>query len=351
MRDRLARRYRRLMLTYPRAYRRARGDELLATLLEAAPPERARPTVREAADLLRHGLRARLGRPASRSVVTWALLTALISGLFGAAFATRAGWETARPLPAPAETSAMLTEIVPDVPWSEPNPPPGRQFGIYGQSLSWDMRDNLLFGDGGEYSQVGVGSTVHGGSYADPQKAVDEAVANLENHGWTVSPVYRPDFRSWLTSVSARRGDLVLTFEVFWDSTPDTTYLYASFSRTAPPAVWPCGIAGGLLAGLVAFLLFGWASRRVEGRHPAGWVVRVLFGLTLLLWWAPTLFAVTLVAASHVTEPRQSWEPMWEWFGQPTYSLFFVVGGGGALLALALSALPKRSEATLIART
>ncbi|MET7965904.1 hypothetical protein [Micromonospora sp. NPDC005305] len=59
--DPLARRYRRLLLGYPRAYRRDRGEEILGLLLDGAPAGRTRPTLREAADLLRAGLRCRLG--------------------------------------------------------------------------------------------------------------------------------------------------------------------------------------------------------------------------------------------------------------------------------------------------
>ena len=131
----LARRYRRLLFAYPRGYRRARGAELVGALLDAAPPGRSRPTVREAVDLVRHGLRARLGRPASRSVVAWAVLTAVISGVFTAAFATRAAWETARPVPRTAEARAMLAEILPGQEFAGIEDAPA-QFIIYGQPLS-----------------------------------------------------------------------------------------------------------------------------------------------------------------------------------------------------------------------
>lgn len=51
--------YRRLLLSYPTAYRQARGEELLSTLLAAAPPGRRRPTIAEAFDLVYHGIRTR----------------------------------------------------------------------------------------------------------------------------------------------------------------------------------------------------------------------------------------------------------------------------------------------------
>ena len=41
--DRLERRYRRWLLACPAEYRRERGDELVATLLDLAGPNRTRP--------------------------------------------------------------------------------------------------------------------------------------------------------------------------------------------------------------------------------------------------------------------------------------------------------------------
>ncbi|MEV8630058.1 hypothetical protein AB0395_00235 [Streptosporangium sp. NPDC051023] len=64
----LERRYRRLLRSYPRAYRDAYGRELLATLLEVAEPERTLPSARESFSLVTSGLRTRMihmtGRPA-----------------------------------------------------------------------------------------------------------------------------------------------------------------------------------------------------------------------------------------------------------------------------------------------
>jgi hypothetical protein len=114
MSDPLTRRYRRLLLAYPHDYRRSHGDELLGSLLDAAQPGRTRPTGRETANLVRHGLRCRLGRPASRSVVTWATLTAVICGLFTAALATWAAWHTSQPLPDRTEAVAILSTALPD---------------------------------------------------------------------------------------------------------------------------------------------------------------------------------------------------------------------------------------------
>jgi hypothetical protein len=63
----LERRYRRLLGLYPPAWRAARLEEVLAVLLACAEPERSRPGMRDAADLLRHALAERV-RPTGRSV-------------------------------------------------------------------------------------------------------------------------------------------------------------------------------------------------------------------------------------------------------------------------------------------
>ncbi|YCK33766.1 hypothetical protein ACNF49_06600 [Actinomadura sp. ATCC 39365] len=56
----LERRYRKLLLAYPRTYRAAHGDELLDVLLESAAPGRRVPVPREAWGLLRGGVRSRI---------------------------------------------------------------------------------------------------------------------------------------------------------------------------------------------------------------------------------------------------------------------------------------------------
>jgi hypothetical protein len=67
MSGRLRRRYERLLFTYPPAYRRAYGEEMLSTLLEAARPDQRFPAPREAASLLLGGLRTRARQAAQQS--------------------------------------------------------------------------------------------------------------------------------------------------------------------------------------------------------------------------------------------------------------------------------------------
>jgi len=351
----LARRYRRLLLAYPRAYRRSRGEELLSALLDAALPERTRPTAQEAADLIRHGLRARLGRPASRTVVVWAVLSAIISGLFIAGFATRAAWETARPLPKTAEVRTMLAQILPGQEFTGIEDPQA-MFVFNGQPLTWDTANDLLWGDGGEYAQSGIGGSVNGAPVIPPQDTVELAQHNLRAHGWTVYPTMTHNMYGCAgppcdpatipksTTILARRSDTRFSMEVHSQYRSDTTSITAGFTRTTPWAVYPLGLTGGILGAVVAFLIFGWASRRTEGRHPAGAAVKKLLCVTLFFWWAPTLYAVPWTARHHLDEPHPSWHPMWEWLGQPTFSLLFLIGCGSALLGLAAAATEPRPD-------
>ncbi|MER6949556.1 hypothetical protein ABT294_36640 [Nonomuraea sp. NPDC000554] len=66
----LERRYRRLLLAYPRTYRATHGDELLDVLLESAGPGQSVPAAREALGLIFGGARARIVHLATGS--TWA---------------------------------------------------------------------------------------------------------------------------------------------------------------------------------------------------------------------------------------------------------------------------------------
>ena len=63
----LERRYERLLRLYPAAYRQARGAEMLAVLMDAAPPDRRRPEWREVRGLVIGALRARAGADGRRT--------------------------------------------------------------------------------------------------------------------------------------------------------------------------------------------------------------------------------------------------------------------------------------------
>lgn len=345
----LTRRYRRLLLAYPRAYRREHGEELLGVLLDAAPAGQTRPTLGEAVDLVRGGLRCRLGRPASSTVGVWAVLTALICGLFTAALASRVAWETSRPQPDRPEFAAVFAEAFPGHRLGDDVSTARALFVIYGQPLSRASLRDLLLGDGGEYQEGVAGGSAAGPMPASEAETLATAQQRLRAAGWQVyeptsevlqtcsDPRCDPASQPVETVLVARRGDTVLR-ATFDDPRSFGSYLGVELKRAAPPAVLPVAVLAGLIGGVLAWLVFAWTSRRTEDRRRAP----LLLGITLFLWWAPVLLATASLAPHHLDEPHPSWHPLWEWLGQPTLSLFFLVGLAAALILVATALTPRR---------
>jgi hypothetical protein len=320
-----------LLRAYPRDYRR---DELLDTLIEAGLPPR-----RVAANLIRHGLRARLGRAASRTVVVWAMLATVACGLFSAALATRAAWITSPPPPTPAEAAAVFAEVLPDAHLDPRIDPAPATWVVYGQPVSMASAHDLLFGDGGEYQQSAVGTGANGPGPSDIGPVVADLEQRMSTDGWRVYPIESDEFGD--VTISARRADVIFEAWISPRSTYDTTYIAVGVRRATPAAVWPAGILAGLIGAALGWLVFGWASRRTEGRHPVRFPVVTLYGMAMFLWWAPIAIFLPTVAAYDFSTPQAQWDPFWKWLGQPDASLPFLVGAACVLLALALSALPR----------
>ena len=75
----LERRYRRLLRAYPVDYRRERGDEIVGTYLDLAGPDRRWPSLTEAADLGRAGLRQRLRAAGAADLISGVRLAGLLA--------------------------------------------------------------------------------------------------------------------------------------------------------------------------------------------------------------------------------------------------------------------------------
>jgi hypothetical protein len=71
----LERRYRRLLMWYPRAFRREYGQEILSVLMAGAGEGRRRPRLGETADLVRNAIwsRVRPRMPRSQQTAVWAV--------------------------------------------------------------------------------------------------------------------------------------------------------------------------------------------------------------------------------------------------------------------------------------
>ncbi|MFI5494982.1 hypothetical protein [Actinoplanes sp. NPDC051859] len=259
MTDRLARRYARWLRCYPPGRRRV---EMLSTLLDCAPPERTRPTAQEAGNLLRFGLRARLGRPASRSVVALSLLVALTAGLMGAAAAARIAWEFAPPLPSGAAAQELKETAFPGLPAYG-----GDDAEIFTtHPLEWVPQ----FG-AAEYWVRHTPETRNVKAYAEGVRD------RLAAAGWQIrSDITVVDDTAGSTQWAqfwATRNGLALYYDNSYTSTDppsddsDGTVSFELSRSSAPPWLAGSAVSVGLLTAVAGWLLFGWASRRSEG-HP-----------------------------------------------------------------------------------
>ncbi|MGI5522314.1 hypothetical protein ACQEUX_15355 [Micromonospora sp. CA-259024] len=298
--------------------------------------------------------RGLLGRPSRGAAVVWVPLAAVICGLFSGALASRAAWETSRPQPDRAEAATILTTVFPGHDLDEIDTPPAL-FVVYGHALRLNTVKTLLLGDGGEYQESATGAAAFGAPPVPAEQIVAVARERLTGAGWRV---YDPQVSDGIscadktcatpqaitdTTLIARRGDTILNASVSSQTAVDATYLAVEVHRAPPPAVVPAGVLGTLLGAVAGWLVFGWASRRTEGRRSHG-AVNVLFGVATVLWWLPVPLVAPSLLHHHLGEPHPAWHPFWEWLGQPAASLLFVVGAVSALLALGLAALPRRDR-------
>jgi hypothetical protein len=261
---RLARAYRRLVRAYPRGPRR---DELLDTLIACAAPGRRRPAPREIANLVYHGARARLGRPKSRGIVVLAWLIALAAGFLGAAGANRLGWQAVGPLPAGAQAAEIRETVF-----------PGRTVQGGGDAAKFVPQAD---GDGIGYGYA-VSWVKHTPATRDVAGYTAATRSRLEAAGWTVTSVDPPLDQTNVVDANpgdraegftAERGGLGLHFtDTYWPGRPaydrDGTASYLIWHL--PP--WWLAVVGwfAALAGAVlAWLLTGWVSRRLEPRPAA----------------------------------------------------------------------------------
>ena len=329
-------RYRLLIRAYPPGRRRT---ELLDTLMEAAPAARRRPTVRETVNLLRHGLRARLGRPAGRGVVVLATMIALITGFVGAAIATRVAWEFAPGYP----SGAPLTEISETV--------------FPGLRSSAEHNGDELFFDVGERSFGEVFLDGHDEDFAfstlilapdggfikgDYPAWTTDAQDRLAAAGWQVSEA-EVTGATWIATgeiddsgrlFTATRDGLALSVQSETDvvDTPaGSFYVTAEMDRLTPGWITVVAVLGLLAGALVGWLITGWTSRRTqEARGTIRSLTRepAVLGLVLLLPQA------VLGLAGLVFQAVSDGPPV-----QPFWSLSLTYGFGCGALGFLLFAV------------
>ncbi|GAA3935005.1 hypothetical protein [Actinoplanes auranticolor] len=299
---RLLRAYRRLLRAYPPGPRR---DELLDTLVESAPPGRRRPRLREMVNLLWHGSRARLGRPKSRGIVVLTLLVAVAGGCLGAGVANWVGWHAVEPLPTGAEAAEISETVFPGLTvWGG-----GEAARVVSQSD----------GEGIEYGYA-VSWVKHTAATRDVAAYTAGVRARLEAAGWTVTGVDPPldqtnvvdaDPADRSESFTATRGRLGLRFnDYYWAGRPAydgdgnaTYYLWQEPPSWLLTVTW----LGFLPGAFLAWLLTGWASRRLEPNP--GITAPVAVGAVLAVL---CVVPATLLALSSDGRADETAAPSWQ---------------------------------------
>jgi hypothetical protein len=340
--DGLARRYRRLLLCYPRSYRRTRGAEIVGTLLDAAPPDRTEPTRAEALDLLAGGVRYRL------RVRGGAVLAAVAAALLGAvavgATLAYAGWQSAADLPGNDRARALAATALP---LTVGEPVPGLTVPV--TAVPSPRREDFLFGadplddppwllaltgtDG--YHEGGVRYGIDFRGPAD-RAAVEAVRDRMRAADWQVG---RVDAHLWGAGTVGYRDGLRMRVEVA-EWTADTSRLSVFLTRTPPAAVRPLTALGLLTGALAGWLIVAAAARRTRTRSPARRAtIAALFGVGAFL----TLPATGMSAAVTIGTFLMPSEPAPVWAGYTFIGArpLSVVG-----LALLLSALGVARVAT-----
>ncbi|WP_250007591.1 hypothetical protein [Actinoplanes sp. M2I2] len=341
--DGLERQLRRLLLAYPPGPRR---DELLDTILEGEEEgTRRRPAARQALNLMRHGMRARLGHPRSRAVVVIATLVTVLAGVFGAAAAASPGWALAPSLPQGVTSDELKREVFPGLTvwgggdaarWVRTGDGEGWQYGFADHWVrhTAETRDVVAYATQVRDRLAANGWTIRGGVEFTGPEPDDVPPASRSATFWAT--------RDGLT---LHFDDTVVDKKASWDSEGSVTF---ALSRSAPAVLWLIALAGGLVAALLGWLMTGWVARRVEGRRllRAITVLSATIGLTLLL---PLAAFVALYATGGDDTPG------------PADELFFLGLRGilhglwqpalvFACVMLLLAATPRRSERSQPAR-
>lgn len=274
----LERRYRRLLLVYPAAYRRSHGDELLTALLDAADAGRTRPGRRDVLDLVRGGLRQRLRLPIGPAPATVAVLAALVFGALGAGTGSFLGWCTVPPLRADAAATQVVSLAA-----GEP------YLGGFSRDDRWQHRAANLHAVDPRYV---------------PGWSSQAAAARFTAAGWTVEPDGAAAFIAAWGDVRARVSGAVPDGP---SGSPVDVVLWLD-----PPAAVPAGTAAGWLAGAVGgWLLAAWTAYALLGSRSWGrrGAVAVLMSGSLLVLAVPVLHTYMLIGAGAFMGPDQ-WGPM-----------------------------------------
>lgn len=332
--EQLERRYRRLLRAYPSWYRKARGEEMLTTLLDASEG-RDRPTAGQRIDIMFGGLRKHLA-VGTIPAAMFGVLMALLIATFGAVGGAVLGWQTAADLPDDAAADRIAAQAVPDigtVAWS------ARSL-FQGSDMEGDpITDVINLRDWDEY---GAGSLWYELDHPDDHYArLDAAKTRLTADGWHVTPL-PIDYGKAFT---ATRSDL--TLEVSTDKySPSQTTI--SIYRTTPTLVPVLTVAGLIIGGLVGWFATSRAFRRASGWQETQRIVAAsLLGGGMTVLALPTGICLYCIALSLIDPAARV--PIWIGFIWSPASLITMAGVGLVVSSLLCGFIPVRRRVTPIA--
>jgi hypothetical protein len=338
---RLAARYRRLLYAYPPGTRR---EELLDTLLDASPSGRTRPTAIETVNLVRHGMRTRLGRPKSTGVVVMAVFVAIITGFLGASVTARVAWEAAPSFPQGAALAHIGDDIYAGRPYEEDH---DEALGVaYGTSRGWG--ESILWGQNEEYA-FGTQTLSTDAIPGDYQAWIPAVRDRLVTHGWTIQEEYPTGATRIDTGemhvdgreLVATRDGLSMLVSATTNQEPEVPgAFWSSVEIVRAPPGWLSALAvgSGLVVALFGWLLTGWVSRRTE--H-SGAVIRTPAVIAVGLMLPGTLWGLLFL----VTDVFRIGRPGWPfWWPIVTYGWFFTQVATLLIIAVLIVAALQRPE-------
>jgi hypothetical protein len=255
-------------------------DRAVVTVTDSA---HARWRLLDVVNRLGRGFRASLGRPGNRGIVWLAFLVAVLGALFGAAGATRVGWEFAPALPSGAEAAEIGQTVFPGMTVSGDDHAPLWSSSADGEHLEYGTARYMV-----EPTSAGAGDFTAG-----VRDRLAAAGWRLHEDALPVRGVDPADVTPTETyPVRATRGDLMLTY---------TGGAGFALARAAPGWMWIFVAAGALLGAFVGWLLTGWASRRAAEGSVAAQVAG------LVAWPTAVAVPILLLGGLLFRPDSQSW--------------------------------------------
>lgn len=342
--------YRRLLLCYPRSFRRERGLEVVTTLMDAAEPGRTKPTRSEAANLILSGLKWRFRLPSGPAYRLAAVLAAMLIGLAASAAASEAVWRASPTMPTDATVEAIGRSVTALTPVQGPNPSASYS-GCDRADTNESCESLVPAGADPVVTHTWLAYKVPG---AEVNAWVDQARARFTADGWQLGrTVYSHSDQAIAeypeqTIFWAAKGDLVVRIM------GDPTEKYAGIPNViigvhqqAPPMVTVAAVAGLLLGVAVGWAFAGWALRAFQRHNTPGRVAMLVVGAPGLCIAAAAGVAALVLAYYYATALGWSHQDSRFPYLVLNYDRAIAVAGGiSLLLSAAVAAVAPRVRAS-----